>query len=556
SKFYSFNHFSSLFLQLSGAVLVSGLVQMLFGVSGACGWIAHHCGPMVLAPSLSVIGLSAYKPAALLCSENWIVAVLLVLLCVLISQHLASCRLPHCQWSQTKRLSMTFGGPLLHMFSVPIHELLVKSYKANVNTIKQIKRRFCYHSLASGLSVGSLDLLQSLGTVCILPHNILTSATAPCSPHGSKYPTQVSEWPSQILQSPCANLQISIPFSIPGEQGWPVLSTHAVGIGAAMGVTASINSIGCYLLCSKALKNPPPLRHSCNRGLCAEGLGSLLSAVLGSMSGTASSMSNACASSLTQTTSFRSVWIGALACVVLGFSPRLMGFLTTIPLGIHGGVLCVTYSVAVGTGVSYFQYTDIDSGRNIFIVGFTMFMGLLVPKWLFGAPGSLTTGYIPLDLFLLSLLMVPSFITGFLSFFLENTVSGTLQERGLLNPLSSQNLETGSNSFLHRKEEGSAQRCKLLFIPQRHLPPSWCKGFPFCLLCPLEESKQETTNRYPLEELHHLDGETTDLLVKREIVKLESEVELETEKEFKIMQGNLENDKHGRSMVHEIIPLC
>lgn len=63
-------------------------------------------------------------------------------------------------------------------------------------------------------------------------------------------------------------------------------------------------------------------------------------------------------------------------------------------------------------------------------------------------------------------------------------------------------------------------------------------------------------NRYPLEELHHLDGETTDLLVKREMVKLESEVELETEKEFKIMQGNLENHKHGRPMVHEIIPLC
>lgn len=171
-----------------------------------------------------------------------------------------------------------------------------------------ISCRFCYHSLASGLSVGSLDLLQSLGTVCILPHNILTSATALCSPHGSKYPTQVSEWPSQTLHFPCANLQISIPFSISGEQGWPVLSTHAIGIGAAMGVTASINSIGCYLLCSKALKNPPPLRHSCNRGLCAEGLGSLLSAVLGSMSGTASSMSNACASSLTQVP----VWIGVV----------------------------------------------------------------------------------------------------------------------------------------------------------------------------------------------------------------------------------------------------
>lgn len=139
----------------------------------------------------------------------------------------------------------------------------------------------------------------------------------------------------------------------------------------------------------------------------------------------------------------------------------------------------------------------------------------------------------------------------------DHFFQGTLQERGLLNPLSTRNLETGSNSLQHRKEEDSAQRCKLPLNPQRHLPPSWCKGFPFCFLCPLEKSEQETMNHYPLsEELHHLDEETTDLLVKSETVKLESEIELETEKEFKIMQGNLENHKHCRSMVHEIIPLC
>ena len=38
--------------------------------------------------------------------------------------------------------------------------------------------------------------------------------------------------------------------------------------------------------------------------------------------------------------------------------------------------------------------------------------------------GTVSAGWVPLDLLFLSLLMVPVFLTGFLSFFLENTVSG------------------------------------------------------------------------------------------------------------------------------------
>lgn len=65
-------------LQVSGAVLISGLIQLALGVSGMCGWAVRHCGPMVLAPSLSIIGLSAYKEAAFFCSTNWGVALLYV----------------------------------------------------------------------------------------------------------------------------------------------------------------------------------------------------------------------------------------------------------------------------------------------------------------------------------------------------------------------------------------------------------------------------------------------------------------------------------------------
>ncbi|XP_066477318.1 solute carrier family 23 member 3 [Tiliqua scincoides] len=485
--------------EVSGAVLISALVQVALGMSGACGWIACHCGPMVLAPSLSVIGLSAYKPAALLCSENWGVALLLVSLNVLLSQHLASCRLPFCQWSRARGLSIRLCRPALHRFSVLLS--------------------------VSGIWL-ACGILRPIPTPWDMLH------------HSAHHLTLTND----TLQSPW----LQVPY--PGEQGWPVLSTHAVGIGVAMGITASVNSVGCYLLCSKALRNSPPPLHACNRGLCAEGLGSLLSAVLGSVSGTASSMPNACASSLTQATSFRSVWISALACVLLGLSPRLTGLLATIPLAVHGGILGVTYSVAVGTGISYFQYTNIDSGRNIFIVGFTMFMGLLVPKWLFTTPGSLATGFVPVDLFLISVLMVPSFITGLLSFFLENTVSGTLQERGLLNHLLVRNPDPGEN-LLHQSRRASFQRYELPLV-LRKLP--WCKGFPFCFLCPLEDNKEEIMRSDTLEELHCSTGETTDLLQKPGTVKLESEPEHQPSFD----NGKLENHKCYIAVANETTPLC
>ncbi|NXA32806.1 S23A3 protein, partial [Eudromia elegans] len=358
--------------QVSGAVVVSGLVQLLLGASGACGWASRRCGPMVLAPSLSIVGLSAYKEAALLCSASWGVALLLVLLAVTCSQHLGSCRLP-CRRARGGRAGPP--APTLRTFSV---------------------------------------LLPFAG-VCTLCA-VLSHLHVPWD--SLELPGQRLPWANSTLPSPW----LRIPY--PGEGGWPLLTPRALAVGIAMALGASVNSVGCYVLCGRLRRAPRPPPHACNRALCTEALGSLVAGLLGAAGGTASSVANACASSLTQAGSRPSVQASALACVALGMSPRLAGLLTRIPLAVHGGVLCVTYAVAVGTGISYFQYADIDSGRNIFIVGFTMFMALLVPRWLSTAPAPLATGWVPLDLLLSSLLTVPVFLTGFLSFFLENTVSG------------------------------------------------------------------------------------------------------------------------------------
>lgn len=51
----------------------------------------------------------------------------------------------------------------------------------------------------------------------------------------------------------------------------------------------------------------------------------------------------------------------------------------------------MTQAVVLSTGFSSFYLTDIDSGRNVFIVGFCIFMALLLPRWLREAP-VLSTG--------------------------------------------------------------------------------------------------------------------------------------------------------------------
>ncbi|XP_059821975.1 solute carrier family 23 member 3-like [Hypanus sabinus] len=62
--------------EVRGAVVVSGIVQVLLGLSGIQGLFTQRCGPMVLAPMLSIIGLSCHKVAALFSSTHWGVSAL------------------------------------------------------------------------------------------------------------------------------------------------------------------------------------------------------------------------------------------------------------------------------------------------------------------------------------------------------------------------------------------------------------------------------------------------------------------------------------------------
>ncbi|XP_041057150.1 solute carrier family 23 member 3 [Carcharodon carcharias] len=363
--------------EVRGAVIVSGILQVFLGLSGLQGLTSQHCGPMVLAPMLSIIGLSCYKEAAHFSSSHWGVTALLILLVVLLSQHLQSCYIPIWSWKKSKGFAILTYFPLFRIFSLllPILFLWV---------------------LCGTLREGNvLNPYPAGGYRGILRNNS----------------TSLVPW-------------FSIPN--PGGCGAPTINFRSAFIGVTMALGTSISSLGCYVMCAKVTGSLHPPRDSFNRGICLEGIGSCIAALLGGVTSASSSIPNVGALALTQAESRHSVQITAVLCILVGMSAKLTYFLTTMPAAIHGGVLSVTYTMAVSVGVSYFQYTNIDSGRNIFIIGFTMFMALLTPHWFIHNPDYIVTGVRSLDIFLLALLMMPVIQGGFLAFLLDNTVSGEL----------------------------------------------------------------------------------------------------------------------------------
>lgn len=58
--------------------MASGLLQGVLGLVGGPGHVFLRCGPLVLAPSFIVAGLSAHREVALFCSTHWGLALLYV----------------------------------------------------------------------------------------------------------------------------------------------------------------------------------------------------------------------------------------------------------------------------------------------------------------------------------------------------------------------------------------------------------------------------------------------------------------------------------------------
>ena len=78
----------------------------------------------------------------------------------------------------------------------------------------------------------------------------------------------------------------------------------------------------------------------------------------------------------------------------VGVVGKLCALFVSIPDPIVGGVMMVLFGTVAAVGISTLQFADMNSSRNLFIVGFSLVLGLAFPHYLESHPNAINIGKI------------------------------------------------------------------------------------------------------------------------------------------------------------------
>ncbi len=218
-----------------------------------------------------------------------------------------------------------------------------------------------------------------------------------------------------------------IPY--PFQWGFPQFGVAAI-VGMFAGYIASIvESIGDYYACARLSGAPMPSKETINRGITFEGIGCFIAGIFGTGNGTTSYSENIGAIGLTRVGSRRVVQAGAVIMILLGTVSKFGALFTTIPQPIVGGMYCAMFGMITAVGLSNLQFVDLNSTRNLFILGFAFFMGLSIPEYFIQNPLQLEPVWLA-NIFN-TLGSTGMAVGAFSALILDNTIPGTDEERGL-----------------------------------------------------------------------------------------------------------------------------
>ncbi|VVC37374.1 Xanthine/uracil/vitamin C permease [Cinara cedri] len=356
---------------VQGAIIVIGLVQMFLGYSGVIGKAIKYITPLTVVPTMCLIGLLVIQKGVILMSGNWTAAIFTLCLLTIFSQYL-------------RKVAISF----------PIYSS-VKGF---------ILVRFKIFALFSILfSVGFMWIACVYMT--FKNHLLPTDPANTDSKYGIFYNAHVFRLP------------------YPFQWGPPIFQMNIILAMLPALLTSIVESVGNYYTCSKFAHLTPPPVSAVNRGIGVQGINLILAGFLGTGSGISASGENVGNIGITRVCS-RNV-IMCTGCLMILVSPftKIIALFLTLPDPLLGAVTSVLLVLITAVALSNLQFINLNSIRNMYILGMSIFFGLVVPMYVSSLDENfIKTKYEIVNEVLYVYLCSGMFIGGSIGFILDNTI--------------------------------------------------------------------------------------------------------------------------------------
>nr|CAB3456804.1 unnamed protein product [Digitaria exilis] len=172
---------------------------------------------------------------------------------------------------------------------------------------------------------------------------------------------------------------ISIPY--PLQWGAPTFSAdHAFGMMAAV-VVSLIETTGAFKAAARLASATPPPAYVLSRGIGWQGIGTLLDGLFGTGTGSTVLVENVGLLGSTRVGSRRVIQISAGFMIFFSMLGKFGALFASIPFTIFAAIYCVMFGIVAAVGLSFMQFTNMNSMRNLFIIGVSLFLGLSIPEY-------------------------------------------------------------------------------------------------------------------------------------------------------------------------------
>ncbi|CAJ2653662.1 unnamed protein product [Trifolium pratense] len=169
-------------------------------------------------------------------------------------------------------------------------------------------------------------------------------------------------------------------FPYPLQWGAPTFSVgHSFAMMSAV-IVSMVESTGAYQAAARLAIATPPPAYVLSRGIGWQGIGVMLDGLFGTLTGSTVSVENVGLLGLTRVGSRRVVQVSAGFMIFFSTLGKFGAVFASIPFPIFAALYCLLFGVVASVGISFLQFTNMNSMRNLIIIGLTLFLGISVPQ--------------------------------------------------------------------------------------------------------------------------------------------------------------------------------